>query len=138
MAAKFEIIDHTADIGMIVRGDSLKVLFQNAASGLFSLLTDIDKVKPAIKKSIRISSPDRESLLVDWLNELLYLFEAEFYLFGKFEIEKLDDKSLQAVCHGEKITGKHEIKREIKAATYHMLNLTKEGNGYKAQVIFDI
>jgi SHS2 domain-containing protein len=138
MSAKFEIIDHTADIGMVIRGDSLKQLFENAATGMFSMITDMEKVKPAIKKEVQISSSDRESLLVDWLNELLFLFEAEFLVFGRFEITELTENKLKAICHGEKITSKHEIKREVKAATYHMLNLVKEDSDYKAQVIFDI
>jgi SHS2 domain-containing protein len=138
MPEKFEIIDHTADIGLIIHGDSLKELFVNAAAGMFSLITDTDKIKPAVKREVELSAGDMESLLVDWLNELLYLLDIDHLVFGRFEISGLADNSIKAVCYGEKINGKHEIKREVKAATYHMLNLTKEGTGYKARVIFDI
>lgn len=138
MANKFEIIDHTADIGIIIYGNSLKQIFENAATGLSSILADINKIKPVSKKEVQISSSDRDSLLVDWLNELLYLFEAKFYIFSRFKIVEMDENRLKAICYGEKVTKKHEIKREIKAATYHLLNLSKDKNGYKAQVIFDI
>jgi SHS2 domain-containing protein len=138
MPEKFEIIDHTADIGLIIHGDSLRQVFANAAAGMFSLITDINKIKPVIRREIELAADDMESLLIDWLNELLYLLDANGVVFGKFEIIELTDKNIKAVCYGEKINGNHEIKREIKAATYHMLNLGKEGKGYKAQVIFDL
>jgi SHS2 domain-containing protein len=138
MPEKFEIIDHTADIGLIIHGYSLKELFANAAAGMFSLMTDTDKIKPVIKHEIELSAGDTESLLIDWLNELLYLLDVNRVVFGKFEITELTDNRLKAVCYGEKINGNHEIRREIKAATYHMLNLSKEGKGYKARVIFDL
>jgi SHS2 domain-containing protein len=138
MPGKFEIIDHTADIGLIIHGDSLQEVFVNAAAGLFSLMTDMDNIKPVIKQQIELSADDMESLLIDWLNELLYLLDANGVVFGKFEILELTNNKLKAVCYGEKIDGRHEIRREIKAATYHMLNLSKEGKGYKAQVIFDL
>jgi SHS2 domain-containing protein len=138
MANKFEIIDHTADIGLIIYGDSLKEIFANAATGMFSLITDIDNIKPVIKQKVELSANKPDNLLIDWLNELLYLFEVNYVVYGKFEITSITDNTLKAVCYGEKIGGKHEIKREIKAATYHMLNLSKDDHGYKAQVIFDI
>ena len=138
MPEKFEIIDHTADIGLIIHGDSLQQVFANAAAGMFSLITDTDKIKPVIRQEIELSADDMESLLIDWLNELLYLLDVNQVVFGKFEITELTDNRLKAICYGEKINGRHEIRREIKAATYHMLNLGKEGKGYKAQVIFDL
>jgi SHS2 domain-containing protein len=138
MPEKFEIMDHTADIGLVIHGISMKELFANAAAGMFSLMTDTDKIKPVIKQEIELSAGDIESLLIDWLNELLYLLDVKQIVFGRFEITELTDNKLKAVCYGEKINGRHEIRREIKAATYHMLNLSKEGQGYKARVIFDL
>jgi SHS2 domain-containing protein len=138
MADKFEIIDHTADIGLIIYGDTIEQVFTNAAEGMFSLITDTSKINPLIKQEIELSADGIESLLVDWLNELLYFLDVNHVVFGSFEILELDNNTIKAVCYGEKINGKHEIKREVKAATYHMLNLSKDENGYKAQVIFDI
>ena len=139
MKRGFEIIDHTADVGVIAYGADVKELFSNAASALFSLITEPESIEEKLQHKVEISSEDRDSLLVEWLNELIYLFDAELILFNKFEIEGLSHNQLKATCYGEKIDpSKHRIKIGIKAATYHMLEVDKDSNGYKAQIIFDI
>ena len=135
----FEVIDHTADIGIVVYGADLKQVFANAALGLFNLMADLDGLKENVKHEVGLSSEDTEVLLVEWLNELIYIFEVEHILFKRFEINELSNNSLKATCFGEKINPKqHRIKREIKAATYHMLHLNKDDGNYKVQIIFDI
>jgi len=135
----FEIIDHTADIGIIAYGVDIKQFFSNAALGLFSLITEVEDIKENLKQDIKISSQDREGLLVEWLNELLYLFDVEHMVFKRFEFDELSDSKLEARCFGDRINPREQkIKREVKAATYHMLAISKENNGYKAQIIFDI
>jgi len=139
MKRGFEIIDHTADVGVIAYGADIKELFSNAALALFSLITEPESIEEKLQQGLEISSEDRDSLLVEWLNELIYLFDAEHILFNKFEIENLTHKQLKATCYGEKIDpSKHKIKTGIKAATYHMLEVDKDSSGYKAQIIFDI
>ena len=135
----FEIIDHTADIGIVVYGADLKQVFANAALGLFNLMADLDGLKESVKREVELSSEDTEVLLVEWLNELIYIFEVEHILFKRFEINELSNNSLKATCFGEKINPKqHRIKRQVKAATYHMLHLNKDNGNYKVQIIFDI
>ncbi len=135
----FEVIDHTADIGIIVYGTDLKQVFANAALGLFSLIADLDNVKEHIKRDVEISAEDPEVLLVEWLNELIYIFDVEHILFKRFEIKELESNIIKATCYGEKVkAGHHKLKREVKAATYHMLKLNKENGTYKVQIIFDI
>lgn len=140
MAKKtFEIINHTADIGIIVYGINVKQLFSNAALALSSLITEPKSIKEKIKRHVEITSEDRDNLLVEWLNELIYLFDVEHILFKKFDIENLNSKHLKAICYGENFDPlRHNIKREVKAATYHMLKINRDSNGYEVQVIFDV
>ena len=139
MGKAFEIIDHTADVGIIAYGADIKQLFSNAALALFSLITDIGSIEQKLQRNLEINSEDRDSLLVGWLNELIYLFDAEQVLFNRFDIESLSNNRLKAICYGEKIDQlRHRMKRGVKAATYHMLKVDEDNNGYKAQVIFDI
>jgi len=135
----FEIIDHTADIGIVAYGADIKQIFANAALGLFSLMANPDDFNEGIKRELELSAEDVEILLVEWLNELIYIFDVEHIFFKRFEIDKLTSNQIRAKCFGEKIKpGQHKLKREVKAATYHMLQINKEDGGYKVQVIFDI
>ena len=135
----FEIIDHTADIGIVVHGTHIKQVFANAALGLFNLMADLDNLKENTRREIKLSAEDVEVLLIEWLNELIYISEVEHIIFKKFEIDELSNTNLKATFFGEKIKpGQHRLKREIKAATYHMLRINKENGSYKVQIIFDI
>jgi len=135
---EFEIIDHTADVGIRAYGADTKQAFANAARALFSLITDLDDVAEALHRDIELTAPDQESLLVAWLNELIYLFDAEQLLFRRFDITRLSHTQLEARSYGERVDkSKHELKRGVKAATYHMLKVDKN-NGCRVQVLFDI
>jgi SHS2 domain-containing protein len=135
----FEIIDHTADVGIITYGADLKQLFSNAALALFSLVTEPKSIRQELQRDVKIISEDKDTLLVEWLNELIYLFDAEHILFSRFDIERLTNDSLQASCYGENIDPlRHKIRIGVKAATYHMLKIDKDSNGYRVQIIFDI
>ncbi len=138
MDKKFEILDHTADTGIIAYGDDLKEAFENAALGMFSLITDLTEIENDQTRKIDINSPDRDGLLVSWLNELIYLFDVENIIFSKFDIIHLDENALSAIGYGEKVDlSRHEIRIGIKAATYHMLKIDKN-DLFRVQVIFDI
>jgi len=135
----FEVIEHTADIGIATHGVDLKQVFANAALGLFSLITELETVSEKSIYHIRVSGPDREALLINWLNELIYRFEAKEMLFHRFSISTLTDTELKATGYGEKIDlTKHELKVQVKAATYHMLKIEQDKDGWKARVIFDV
>jgi SHS2 domain-containing protein len=134
----FEIIDHTADVGIIAHGNSVGEVFINAAYGMFSLIADLEQVKEKISKEVVAEAPDQEELLVTWLNELIYLFDAEKLIFSKFEIVDLRQTHLEAVAYGEKIdSSRHNLKTPIKAATYHLLKLEYK-DGFRAQIILDV
>ena len=139
MKKDFEFIDHTADIGILAYGAHMKQVFANAARGLFSLITELDSITVTEKRDTTVTAPDREALLVNWLNELIYLFEAKELLFNRFDINTITDTQLKAAGYGEKINlAKHELKTQVKAATYHMLKIEQNEDGYRAQVIFDV
>jgi SHS2 domain-containing protein len=135
----FKILEHTADIGIIAYGEGINQAFINAAKGLFSLIIDPIEVSARKTWEIAVTAPDREALLVNWLNELIYLLDAEGVLFKDFEIIEITETALKAKGYGEKInTKKHHLKREVKAATYHQLKIEQTTDGWRAQVIFDI
>jgi len=138
MGKDFEILDHTADVGIIAYGADLNQAFANAARALFSLITELDDVEEVMYRDIELSAPDQESLLVEWLNELIYLFDAENIIFKRFDIIHLNHTQLKARVYGEKVDkSKHKLKIGVKAATYHMLKVSKD-DGCKVQVLFDI
>jgi SHS2 domain-containing protein len=138
MGRDFEIIEHTADAGIRAYGADLREAFANAARGLFSLITELDDIKEVEYRDIKLTAPDQESLLVEWLNELIYLFDAENMIFARFDIAQLSETRLRARVYGEKVdSSRHRLKMGVKAATYHMLNID-ESNGWQVQVLFDI
>jgi len=138
MEKDFEFIDHTADVGIIAYGTGISQAFSNAARALFSLITELDSIKEVLYRDIELTAPDKESLLVEWLNELIYLFDTENIIFKRFDVTVLNDGRLRARGYGEKVDSlRHRLKTGVKAATYHMLKVNK-GNGYRVQVIFDI
>ena len=136
--AHFEIIDHTADIGIIAYGEDEKEVFATAAYAMFSLIAELDGVNDVLCREIEVTADDKEALLVAWLNELLYLFDVENIIFNGFEVTSLDEHRLRANACGEKVDPlRHRLKTQVKGATYHMLKVEK-GNGFRAQIIFDV
>ena len=138
MEKDFEILDHTADVGIIAYGADLSQAFANAAKALFSLITELDDVEEVVYRDIGLTASDEESLLVEWLNELVYQFDTEGIIFKRFDIIQLDNTQLKARGYGEKVDrSKHKLKTGVKAATYHMLKVDKN-DGCRVQVLFDI
>lgn len=141
MGGRFKIIEHTADAGIVAYGKDLKEAFASAARGMFSLVADLRGVAEVEERRIAVAAPDREALLVEWLNELIFLLDTEGLLFKRFEITALADGALEAVACGEKIDlERHHLGTAIKAATYHQLKVqeTRGHKGYRVQVIFDL
>jgi len=139
MKRAFDIVDHTADVGIVAYGAEVEELFSNAALALFSLISEPESIEGKLRFDVEVSSGDREGLLVEWLNELIYLFDVKHVLFNRFDIEGLTLSDLKATCYGECFDPmKHRLKTGVKAATYHMLKLDRNGDGYRAQIILDI
>lgn len=139
MRKTFEVINHTADIGIVAYGNDIKQAFANAAVALFSLIIDLNTIKENLYQDVELSAVDQESLLVEWLNELIYLFDVEHVIFKRFEINQLTRNQLQARCFGERVElPRHKLKTGVKAATYHMLKIDKDNGNYRLQVILDV
>jgi SHS2 domain-containing protein len=131
------LIEHTADTGLIAYGNSLVEAFANAAYGMFSIITELNKVRETVIRRFDISSNDPEGLLFEWLNRLLYYFDVDLLLFKRFEIILLPENRLKAICYGEKYDpSRHQLKTGVKSATYHMLKVDVGKN--EVQVIFDV
>ena len=136
---RFEILDHTADIGIIVYGEDLRSLFENAGEAFFHLITDLKKVRLRTERKIEIGGESLERLMVDWLNELLYLHDVENLLFKRFNVEFVGEEGLRAKVNGEFFQeGVHVIKTGVKAVTYHQLEVRQEKEGWRARIIFDL
>jgi SHS2 domain-containing protein len=132
---RFEEVEHTADLALKVHGHSLEEIFANAAYGLFSLMADLANLSASVSREVHLGAPDRESLLVDWLNELLYLHEVEGEIYIRFEIETLSSTALSAIVWGAKMTAS---KLTVKAATFHDLEIRETEGGYMTTVVFDV
>ena len=138
MGKDFDIVDHPADVGIIAYGADVKQAFANAARGLFSLITELNDIQETLYRDIEVTATDKESLLVEWLNELIYRFDTENIIFKRFVITELNDTRLKGRSYGEKVdNSRHELKTGVKAATYHLLKVDKN-DGCKVQVLFDI
>lgn len=136
---KYVLIDHTADLGMEVYGKDLKELFQNAGEALFEIICDRAQVVELVEKQLCVDGDDLEQLMVMWLGELLYLHDAERLLFRRFEIQELEDKMLKAVVYGEAFSeGRHTMRTELKAVTYHQIRVRQEETRWTSRVIFDV
>jgi SHS2 domain-containing protein len=134
---RYRLIEHTADIGLVAYGNTLAEAFGNAAYGMFSIITELGKVREVDSRRLEINEKDPEDLLFEWLNSLIYLFDVDMLLFKRFDISHLDENSLQAVCYGERYDpSRHRLKLGVKAATYHMLKVDRAKS--RVQVIFDV
>jgi len=134
----FRIIEHTADIGIEAYGKTLEEAFENAAKGMFSIMTGGGKIDRKVKREIEIPfDMDEEQLLVDWLSELLYIHDVEHLVFGEFDV-KIDSKLIGKAYGEEYDVKKHGYGMEIKAVTYHLLEVKKDEKGYVVRCLFDI
>lgn len=136
---KFEFVDHTGDLGIRVFGKNLSDLFRHAAEALFHVITDPETILPKETRKIVVAGHGPEELLISWLNEFIYLFDTRGLLFREFEFTFLNEKSLEALVRGEPYDeNRHPIKRTVKSATYHQLQIRREKGGWEAQVILDL
>ncbi len=131
---RWKPIDHTADLSLHIWADGLPDLFATSARGMFSLMCDLDAVPPAREVTFSLEALDVETLLVDWLNELLYLNEMDGCACVRYEFKRLTPTSLQVVAWGGKIL---EYQSYVKAATFHNLAVLPVGSGYETEIVFD-
>ena len=135
----YEIFEHTADLGLRVKAPDLETLFADAGRGLTSMIAaNLDAIRPVREVPLRVEGDRRDDLLFDWLTEILYLFESEHLLLGKFAVH-IDAGGLQATARGESLDeNRHQLEHEVKAITYHGLKVEQTPDGWLAEVIVDI
>ena len=141
MKYPFRILDHTADVGFECTGKTLEELFANAARALVHFFVDLETIEQRQELRIEVTGEDRESLLVNFLSEILFQIDSEARLFFDFEISIEEGKSLSAVAitHGEKWDrSRHVPKLLVKAITYHQLEITERPDDWYAKVFVDI
>ena len=139
MAKKFyEIIEHTADIGIRVKAKDLRGLFSQSALAMFDIIAEEKSTKNKPQEiKVEQSADDLEGLFVNWLNELLSLSAVKELIFYDLQINKIEKNLLQAVAVGRSVSD-YNVNVEIKAATYHELKIEKLEDDWQAQVIFDV
>ena len=135
----FEVFDHTADVGIVARGDTLAEAFANAARGMFSLMVDLERVEERHERRIEVQADDLEGLVVHWLGELLFISEVDGLVFRRFDVDALSETRLTARAFGEPLDiERHKPQLMIKAVTRHQLQVGREDSSYRIRVIFDI
>lgn len=133
---RFELLDHTADALLRAYGESLEECFASAAVGMFDIIADLSSVNCVGESRIIVKNSSMDGLMVDFLTELLYLYEVEGVIICDARV-KIDGETLEATVKGEAIDPqRHHIKTEVKAVTYHMLEINEE-KGF-VQVLFDL
>jgi SHS2 domain-containing protein len=135
-----ETFEHTADLGLRIRASSLPALFTEAAEALFQLIVEnYQAIQSTQSHTITLTNPQHDLLLFDWLNELIYLYDARRLVLGRFDLTLVGDQ-LHATVFGEPLDPqKHQLDHEVKAITYHHLKVEQQpDNTWLAEVIVDI
>ena len=136
---KYRVTTRQSEFAVKVTGGSQADLFANSAFALFDVMSDVAKIEIKERLPLEVEGTDRDDLLVNWMRELLYLYQGSGYLLKEFVIGEVKDTSLKAEVCGEKIDpDRHEIKQEIAAVAYHQSRMTKTGNQWTAQLIFEV
>jgi SHS2 domain-containing protein len=135
----YEQIPHTADIALRIYGKDLAGLFANAAFGMFDVIADLEGLKTPLTIDINVEAPSREELLISWLDELLYTFYTKGIIFRTFDIAFCDGKKLVAKACGRNVSdNRNRLKTEIKAATFHDLEIKETKEGLTVDIVFDV
>src|SRR5271157_1291144 len=135
----FEVLEHPADIGFRAFGGTLPDLFAHSALAMLSISSDLGAVQPKGEYPLAVESGDRESLLVDWLNEVLYWFDGKRVAFRDFRVTQLRETAIEAVGVGEpRDAARHGARLIVKAVTYHQLKIERRGGLWVAEVYLDI
>ncbi|MBN1377135.1 archease [Candidatus Woesearchaeota archaeon] len=140
---EYEFLEHTADIKFRAYGKSLENVFSNAALAFGSILIKPEKVESNEEKIIKVNGNDEKSLLYNFLEELLFLFDTEGFLLNNIENMKIESKDkvffLKAKAKGDFTKNKkYELETEPKAVTYNEMEVKKEKSNYIIQVVIDI
>lgn len=135
----FTILDHTADMGIRVWGANLSELFENAACALMQIMLAPTGFERTSRRKLSLRGEDSADLLVRWLGEILYLLEGEGKITVEITMDSITESQLEATLHVAPFDpDHHEILTEIKAVTYHQVEVVPTNGGWQASVIFDL
>ncbi len=135
---KYRFIDDlTSDVVFEAYGKGLGELFENAAYALFSVICQVEKIKPEIGKEIVVSGEDVKDLMFNWLQKLIEVVDIDNLFLSEFKVKEIGEKHLKAACQGERADPKRGGTL-VKAVTYYKFNLEKTRKGYKVTVSLDI
>ncbi|TGC10902.1 archease [Methanolobus halotolerans] len=142
MEERFEYLEHTADAKFRAYGKTIEEAFENAAFAMFNVMIDTDTVVNEVSQEIELNSEDIEALLFNWLSELLFVFEVENLVFGKFIVDRVEQDEvgwhIYAKAVGEEIDlSKHKFDTEVKAATYNDMRIEQISDGWMIQATVD-
>lgn len=131
--------DHTADIGLEAWGPSFAEALRAAAEGLQALIVRAGPIRERVRREFSVRAPDAAALVVAWLNELIYAFDVDTQVFGRFEVRSASPTQLIAVGYGEVVDlSRHQLGTAVKAATYHELAVDVHADGVRIRVILDV
>ncbi len=135
----YKPIDHTADLGIEISGKDEQEVFENAGMAVHDLIADLRHVRPREVRKVAVEGRDRADLLVNFLREILFLYNGKHWLLKKVTIGKFSRGKIEATLTGEPFdSARHGLKHEIKAVTYHQAEVKETPQGWKARVIFDV
>ena len=136
---KYRILKRSSYLAIKVFGKSQEELFGNSAYALFDLMTDMDNVQVQERLPLEVEGVDRDDLMVNWMRELLYLYQGSGYLLKEFRFDDVKDDRVRGEVAGEKFDpDRHEIMREIGSVAYHQSRMERTGDQWTAQVIFEL
>lgn len=136
---KYRILNRSSDLVIKVFGKTQAELFANSAFALFDLMTDVEKVQVRDRLPLEVEGVHRDDLMVNWMRELLYLFQGSGYLLREFQVHEVKEDHVRGEVSGEKYDpDRHEIQREIRSVVYHQSRMEKTGDQWMAQVIFEL
>ena len=136
-------MDHPSDVYVEVRAKSLKEAFALGGMAVYEVMTDVSRVRKKEKIEVTVEGFDLYSLLYNWLEELIYLFDSKGFLGSEVKVEEVVERDegfkLKAVIIGERYdANRHESKTAIKAATYHLMEIKREDDEYVVRFVLDI
>jgi len=135
----YRLIDHTADLGIHVSARTPEALFSEAAGALLDQITDRASLAGAQAAHLAVSGMDWPDLMVNWLRELLYLWNAKEMLMKGVDVHSISENRLEATVNFDPYDPEsHVVKSEVKAVTYHQIQVTENPNGWESQIIFDV
>ncbi len=139
-AATFEILEHTADVGFRCWGGDAGELFINAARALFEIAADLSQAEASQQMTFEVQGEDYETLIVNWLNELVYVFDADLFAPVRYQARTISPSRFTCRCDGEpRDPARHPWKLIVKAVTYHELEVAQLDEGsWTARVILDV